>query len=110
MLSDDWMAVIDKIVMTKLVICSSLHGIILAESYGVPAILLNDYGMNLFKYEDYYYSTGRFDFPVAKTVEEALKLAPPPLPDFTEMRESLVSSFPYWGRSSAVPVGRNRPP
>ena len=40
----------------KLVISSSLHGIILAETYGIPAILLMDkVTNNMFKYNDYYY-------------------------------------------------------
>ena len=45
----DWKAFIDGLVQSELVISSSLHGIILAEAYGVPAILLNDHDMNLFK-------------------------------------------------------------
>lgn len=63
MLTTDYQFVIDEIIKSKLVISSSLHGIILAETYGVPAILLNN--GDLFKYMDWYESTGRNDIKVA---------------------------------------------
>lgn len=40
-LGTDYQRVIDDIVRSKLIISSSLHGIILAEAYGVPAIFLS---------------------------------------------------------------------
>lgn len=41
---------------------SSLHGIILAEAYGVPAVMFRSYDKSVdFKYLDYYASTGRYD-------------------------------------------------
>ena len=92
--TDDWKGFIDGIVQSELVISSSLHGIILAEAYGIPTILLNDHNMNLFKYRDYYTSTGRETFPVAASVEEALSLVPSPPPDFTSLRKGLLDSFP----------------
>ena len=99
--TDDWKSFIDRLVATRRVISSSLHGIILAESYGIRAILLNDHNMNLFKYQDYYQSTGRMVFPIAHSVEEALTMEPAPIPDFTEMRQNLLDAFPYdlWSRS-----------
>lgn len=38
----DWKSFVDEIVSSSKVISSSLHGIILAESYGIPAVLLDD--------------------------------------------------------------------
>ncbi len=92
-LTDDWRSFVDEIVKCRLIISSSLHGIILAEAYGVPAIMLQN-NMNTFKYNDYYYSTGRFSYPVAKTVEEALQMEPAPLPDLTALQQNLLDSFP----------------
>lgn len=87
---------INELCTAKYVISSSLHGIILAETYGIPAILLMDkVTNNMFKYNDYYYSTGRFEYPIAKTVDEALKMKPAPLPDFTELRKNILETFPY---------------
>ncbi len=95
MLTTDYKSVIDEIVASELIVSSSLHGIILAETYGVPAILLADASVNMFKYEDYYYSTGRKNIICAGSVEEALKLKPLPLPDLRAMREKVKSVFPY---------------
>ena len=90
----DWRMFVDQILKAELVVSSSLHGIILAEAYGIPAILLNDHDMNLFKYKDYYYSTGRYEFPVARTVEEAMTMTPAALPDLKSLQQGLINSFP----------------
>lgn len=87
---------IDELCTAKLVISSSLHGIILAETYGIPAVLLMDKETNnMFKYNDYYHSTGRYSYPIAKSVDEALSMEPAPLPDFTELRNNILETFPY---------------
>ena len=96
MKTDDYKHVIDRIKSSKLVISSSLHGIILAECYGVPAVFFRGLHKNSdFKYKDYYYSTNRFDFPIANTVEEALETKPLPIPDFSGLQQGLLDSFPY---------------
>lgn len=71
---ESWDMVITKILDSKFVISSSLHGIIIAEAYGIPARLLYPRKEALFKYRDYYFGTGRFDFAVAYSVEEALHM------------------------------------
>jgi len=91
----DYKKVIDKICESELVISGSLHGIILAEAYGVPAILLEDRkSFSDFKYKDYYYSTGRNEFPIAKSIEEALSMTPPKLPELSKMQKDLLEVFP----------------
>lgn len=57
-ITKDYESFVTQILESKLIISSSLHGIILAESYGVPAVLLLHEGQTTFKYEDWYYSTG----------------------------------------------------
>lgn len=91
-LTTDYKGVIDEIVQSKRIISSSLHGIILSEAYGVPAILLSQ--RNLFKYEDYYYSTGRYNIRVAETIQEGMKCDTMPLPNLREMQKSLINLFP----------------
>tara|TARA_R110002020_G_scaffold318950_5_gene534644 strand:+ start:2101 stop:2952 length:852 start_codon:yes stop_codon:yes gene_type:complete len=94
-LTKDWASFIDEICNSKLVISASLHGLIIAEAYGVPAILLLDTEKNdLFKYEDYYLSTGRKVFSTATSVEEALKMEVPEVPDFKVMQKKLLEAFP----------------
>lgn len=95
-LTSDYKCFIDKILESELIISSSLHGIILAEAYGVPAVLYLPEGttLTMLKYEDYYFGTGRYEFPVARTIDEALGVTPCEIPDFTDMQKKLIDSFP----------------
>lgn len=88
-------AFLQKLVRARRVISSSLHGIVLAESYGIPAVWLeNQSGEHTFKYHDYYLGTGRKPPTPAKTVKEALKMEAPPVP--TEaVKEQLLEAFPW---------------
>lgn len=90
----DYRLFIDRVCSAGIVYSASLHGIILAESYGIPAILLNAKGECPFKYRDYYHSTGRFEIPVARSLEEAMTMTPLPVPDLTKMQEALLRAFP----------------
>ena len=93
-LTKDWKGFIDEIVSAKLVISSSLHGIILADAYGIPCVMLNDTeSLDMFKYEDYYLSTGRKEFLIANTVEEALSFQNIPVPNLSAMQEGLLKQF-----------------
>lgn len=77
----DYRKFIDRIVNAELVISASLHGIILAEAYGIPAIMLNDTpSEDITKYKDWYFSTGRKKFPIADCVEDALHMKVQTLP------------------------------
>jgi len=94
-LTNDWKFFIDTIVSSKLVISASLHGLILAEVYGVPAIFLNDTeNDDIYKYKDYYYSTGRLDFRIANNIEEALQMEYSEIPSFDKMRQNFLKAFP----------------
>lgn len=92
----DYRNVIDQIVASKKIISTSLHGIIVAESYGVPAVMLHDdrEDFNLLKYNDYYYSTERYTYPIAKSMKEALEIEPVELPQLDMLREGLINAFP----------------
>lgn len=94
--TNDYRHIIDEIVSSEIVYTSSLHGIILAESYGVPAVFfhgLEDYWD--FKYFDWYQSTGRMDIRIAESYEEALMMTPQPLPKLDDMVKGLLNTFPY---------------
>ncbi|MBR0177262.1 MAG: polysaccharide pyruvyl transferase family protein [Bacteroidales bacterium] len=94
--TNDYKKVIDKICSCKVIYTSSLHGIILAEAYGVPAVFYRGLPNIIdFKYKDYYASTGRFDVPMASTLVEAMKKTPPPLPDLRQMQQGLMDVFPF---------------
>lgn len=97
MITDDYKSVIDSMVSARKVISGSLHGIILAEAYGVPAVFLHDRkGDRDFKYNDYYASTGRDIYKSADTVEQAIEMEPMELPENLKMlQEGLLKAFPY---------------
>lgn len=94
--TNDYKSVIDQIVQSKLIISSSLHGVILADAYGVPSIWYRGLGKDIdFKYKDYYASTGRTVEKIPTTIEEAMDCEPLPLPDLKPLQEGLLNSFPY---------------
>lgn len=93
----DYRKHIDIILSAKRVISSSLHGIILAEAYGIPAIMLNDTpSADLIKYRDWYYSTGRQTWSMANSIEEALSMDVAPLDSavIKKLQQGLMDSFP----------------
>lgn len=93
----DYRKFIDKITSAKRVISASLHGLILAEAYGIPAIMLRDTpSSDITKYKDWYYFTGRTDFDIADSVEEAINMEVHPLSldVIRNMQERLIASFP----------------
>jgi len=70
-----WAEIVKKITQSRLVISSSLHGIIVAESFGIPTRFLKmTWTESLLKYQDYYESTGRQNFRYATSIQEALKM------------------------------------
>lgn len=92
--TDPWNEVIEKILDSEFVISGSLHGIIIAEAYGIPARYLRlSEKEPLFKYQDYYLSTGRPDFKFATTIEEALELGGEAPIQFDP--EPLYDAFPF---------------
>ena len=91
---------IESIINSKLVISSSLHGVIIAEAYGVPAIFFDSgSGESMFKYEDYFQGTGRNDIPKVTTVDEGLSKSVVMPPNFTPIANKLYQAFPFdlWG-------------
>lgn len=94
--TEDYKSFIDSLYGFKKVISSSLHGIILAESYGVPTVFLcKNMDEELLKYYDWYYSTGRRNVKMANSIEQALDMEPMELPDLTAMQKNLLKAFPH---------------
>lgn len=93
-----WNKVISEIIKYKLVLASSLHGIIVAEAFNIPAryVRLSE-REGLFKYEDYYEGTGRAMPSIARTINEGVAMGGEQPPVFDP--EELIRAFPYdiWG-------------
>ena len=76
----DWQRVVSEIVACERIISTSLHGLIVAEAYGIPAVWLRETCSHGFvKFVDYYLGTGRAIDP-RYTLADALacEAAPPP--------------------------------
>lgn len=97
-----WQQVVDDICSCDRVVSSSLHGVIIAEAYGIPAIWLREtWGEGFIKYNDYYTGTQRAP-RCAYSVEEALEMTPPPLPDYDQA--GLVGALrAHFNRPSLAP-------
>lgn len=71
---------IERIASSRLVVGSSLHGIVVAEALGIPARLVQPGTEPSFKYDDYYRGTGRKSHTPAPDVARAVALGgEPPL-------------------------------
>jgi len=84
--------VIGTIARSDFVCGSSLHGIVLAEAFGIPARLIASGVEPAFKYDDYYSGTGRPTYTAATSVEEAIELGGETPPVFDA--EALLAAFP----------------
>lgn len=85
-----------QIVNSEFVISSSLHGVIIAEAYGIPAVLLeNSSGESSFKYDDYYLGTGRDTYPIVHSIEDAFKVKPACSINVHHIALPLFNAFPY---------------
>lgn len=79
-----------------LVVSSSLHGVILAEAYGIPAVYLDSgNGEHRFKYDDYYRGTGRAQWHCGDSVEACRALGGNAGFDLPGLQASLMAAFPY---------------
>lgn len=93
-------AVVEEIANAELVIGSSLHAIVLAESMGIPARGVVSGVESRFKYDDYFFGTGRQSYRMANDVHEALRMGGEhPL---QWAAQPLLAAFPWdlWDMSS----------
>ncbi len=94
--TDDYETFIDTLCSCEKVISASLHGIILAEAYGIPTVFLGEErNSEILKYYDWYFSTGRKNVRFATSLQEALEMTPMELPNISKMQEHILKAFPY---------------
>lgn len=83
----DWRRVIREIKSCRRIIASSLHGLVLAEAYGIPATWVS-YSDNIiggkFKYHDYLTGTGR-------AIQDYGDL--PPIKDLAAIQQGLIKAL-----------------
>jgi pyruvyltransferase len=96
-----WNRRIDAILEAELVLASSLHGIIVAEAFGIPARYVRLSSAEAeFKYRDYYEGTGRFAVEFATSIEEGREMGGAAPLSFDH--RALMNAFPIdlWGGKS----------
>jgi pyruvyltransferase len=101
---DPMRRVLRTLARSRLVVGTSLHGVILAEALGVPARAVRAGGESVLKYEDYYLATGRDpDAELADSVPDAIRRGAAPAPDWDP--RPLLSAFPrdLWGAGVDAP-------
>ena len=87
-----WYKTIRLIIRSAFVISTSLHGVIVAEAFGVPARLLKSPHLDLFKFHDYFEGTGR-SLTYASTIDEAMQLGGERAPNIS--LQKLLDVFPF---------------
>ncbi|WP_345752731.1 polysaccharide pyruvyl transferase family protein [Microbacterium rhizophilus] len=85
--------VIGRIARCDFVVATSLHGIVIAESFGIPARLLPPMTEPMHKYFDYYRGTGRDGVRIAATIDEAIELGGELAPLWDA--DALLAAFPF---------------
>ena len=102
----DLFEMIQAIVASELVMSSSLHGVILAEAVGVPALLMTPPASEPFtKYQDYYSGTLRHNFPVVDDPKDAAVARIPEAPSIpSDWRSTLPCISALQARRLAEPV------
>lgn len=89
-----WNLCIADILRCDMIVSSSLHGLVIADAWGIPARFLRSSSHEgMFKYQDYYEGTGRPDFRFARSVAEAIEMGGEVPPTFDGDR--LMNAFPY---------------
>lgn len=83
---------LQRIARSRLVVGSSLHALVVAEALGIPARAVRSRVETEFKYADYYLGTGRSDFRIASTPEEAVRWGGERPVQFSEA--ALLQAFP----------------
>jgi pyruvyltransferase len=92
--TQSWNRCVNAILGHSLMLSSSLHGIIIAEAYGIPAryVRLTQHE-HLYKYEDYYAGTGRPAFAYARSLAEGVEMGGERPPIFDP--QPLLDAFPF---------------
>jgi pyruvyltransferase len=95
---EPWRRIVRRIARSELVVGSSLHAIVIAESLGVRARFVRSGAEGALKYADYYAATGRDpDAEVADSVADAVARGGAPVPVWDP--RPLLAAFPadLWG-------------
>ena len=94
-LTTDYKFFVNEILASEYIISSALHGIILAESYGIPTIFLQEKLNQDTKFMDWYFSTGRYNYSYITRIDDIARSRVNDLPDLSHIQKRLKQNFPY---------------
>ena len=88
-----WKCAVEQILQCEIILSSSLHGLVIADAYGIPNnyIRISD-EEPLLKFHDYYLGTNR-NLSIYTSLKDAVKSAN--LPNFIFNSDILIEAFPY---------------
>jgi pyruvyltransferase len=92
-----WKKIVFKILTSELVLTSSLHGLVVADAFGVPVrFVLPIGGETLLKYQDYYLGTGRSleTPPTSSFADKITAESGIAMPKAVFNPESMLAAFP----------------
>jgi pyruvyltransferase len=84
--------IIERIIQSEFVVGSSLHAIIVAEAFGIPARIIKSQTEDDFKYKDHLLGTGRQSLEFAETYKEACSMGPQEKISWD--KKNLLEAFP----------------
>lgn len=88
-----FLEMVRRIMQSELVVSSSLHGLIVAETLGIPAVWHRPLmGENELKFHDYYLGTDRYNIVRVDDLRQALRVSPMPVPTFDPA--AMLATFP----------------
>lgn len=90
-----WVEVVDAIRSCDVIVSSSLHGLIVAEAYGIPAVwvrISDQLKGGSFKFHDYLLATGRERLPPVDWADGLARAVRSPLPSMEFRPEPLLAA------------------
>lgn len=95
--------VIKKLSSASFILSSSLHGLVIADSYKIPNALYNiSDNMRFFKYDDYYSATNREKLVVDDSINllddliiESVKQQYIPISNLEQLQKEIIETFPF---------------
>ena len=98
-----FLELLGEILSADLVVSSSLHGLVMAEALGVPAVWHRPLmGEDELKFNDYYLGTDRWRILRADNLTEALRATPMRLPVFDT--DAMLATFPSAAELEALGI------
>ncbi len=87
-IEQDWKSFVREIKKYKKIVSSTLHGIVIAEAYGIPVKWVGSYNRiegNQFKYQDYFLGTGRKAQEIGTEIE--------PIKNLKEIQTKIIKAI-----------------